>query len=1406
MATVTKTIHVKVVTFDPAQGRLIAVPNAKLLCEDSGFLYDPDLSSGNETCDADGLAQVQVTFDDTKENSLNPFFTITVPSANRDIPSAAPAEKQFHLPDEWVTRHYVNRRIQRISDYTNPNTPLTLFVGLHGHLRVSYSDFDASGKRNPLALPEDTVRIHLADYDDFLWIDFLNPDDTLTGFGFNPKTNRTIPVGEGDQYPYFDTWPTAAYAFDGLPALPKAWIDPPGASVGRLGGGSFEHAGPLAADPHGFLFMADGNAVRRFYPDGTLCETITEWFDGAAVNTFNSPGGLAVDQYRNLFVADTQNNRIVVFALESDNFASGKYAFSLTVGRAGANPGEFNKPIGVAVVPNRIVDGDELLAVADSGNKRVQVFNIDLSNISRSNRAAGVPRIRVNLFTSFGAASAGVGQFTEPVGVAADRKRRLFVCDRALHRVSRWKLDGAGLSYIHEVAWEKAGGGSGGGNREFNTPEAIAIDTKNNYVYVAERANNRVQRLDAESGDHMMHWLHNFAPALANPFTPTSVAVDARGEAYLADTANHRVLRGTVFDANGVRLADSLIPNIVGAAWTPRSEAGHMNKPGYVYFGRDGKLWVSDSGNNRVLLFERNPAGELAAAAGPPSTGLASPVGSLSNPVGIVADADGNLFVVDSDNNRIRKYNSALAYQADLGQGTAGPGPDQFNHPRGIAIAQRTEPILYVADRGNNRVQILKRDGTFTGALSAYGTNSLSAPEDVAVDSRGNLYVADTGNSKIVQFDASNAFVRAIAVTLPSSVPAFRSEFSGISIDDSDKLIVTDRSRNLVIKMEADGTLLAFWDMKALLSQTTSPPVPNNPFYYPELARQIVFDLPSRAVVDSRGLMAVADTGHDQVRLLRIHTDLNVNLFDLGEGLPDISFRAVTKADWTAELGLKLNVGDVSIFDDSHDFITDPISDFALDEYEDNHLIGAARHSNAAINVMKVVRSVQRWYQHHSRKAEEKLRWGTASNKQKLNVDLQDGGTYQLLDVNLGNEESGSPHGRGADAWDDSVAAHEMSHWVFFTSTSPYPLLPLNPATWVSLGVDHGIGRLTSHNLTLSEGWAEYVETFWGAEYGSTDRIRGFAMTGNESLTFLGETGALKNPRYLFGGTKSNVLPDFSDPGRALQNEGYFANALYQLHHALTDPEVMFADASSYWYQYNANITDEESQRFSDIIWKSLDRFSNDPPFFDKASEVFLKALLDQAYLRQPAFAQTVQTIFELNNLLTPVIIITEGTSDSAPGANVGDSMQTSELQTKSLIVQVKDATNRPLPGYNLNFDVSGSTDFDFRPAAAGPAAKHGRVPATGLNRATNANGIVNIVFEAPPGSRNTSQTMLVTYQPDFDTDETFAPPERADDKETTLRKLYLYELRAAAKIWAGAGTNFGAKISKTLRFDIKAS
>ena len=129
-------------------------------------------------------------------------------------------------------------------------------------------------------------------------------------------------------------------------------------------------------------------------------------------------------------------------------------------------------------------------------------------------------------------------------------------------------------------------------------------------------------------------------------------------------------------------------------------------------------------------------------------------------------------------------------------------------------------------------------------------------------------YIADTGNDRIVQFDPSDNFVRAITVTAHGL--SF-SEPCGVSIDDENKLIVTDRSQNMVFRVEADGTLLAFWDMQGLLHAGCGWRTRQ---YYPELAGLLKFASPTRAVVNPRGLLAVADTGHDRVRLVSIHTTL----------------------------------------------------------------------------------------------------------------------------------------------------------------------------------------------------------------------------------------------------------------------------------------------------------------------------------------------------------------------------------------------------------------------------------------------------------------------------------------------------------------------------------------------------
>lgn len=1406
MADVTKNIHVKVQTFDPLQGQMIPVRNARVLVEHSSWLWDPDMSSGNDITNNDGDVEISITYSEDDENSLNPYLTVTIPETERTVPSGAAADRQFELPDDWETRHYIKRRIPNIVAHEDSNNPLVIFVGLHSRLRLSYTDFDSSGARNPMALPEDTVRVHLSDYDEFLWIDWLNPDDTLKGKGANPKQSRIISVGDQEEYPYFDVWPTAPHVLDGVASAPHAWTDPPGAPVSSIGGGSFANVGQVATDPNGMVFMIDGNSVRRFYPDGTLCETIDSWTVGVANHTFNAPAGLAIDQYRNLYVSDTGNNRIAIFRFDYQDGGTGLCTHVRSVGTLGAGLLNFNGPRGLCVVPNRVVDGEELLAVADPGNHRVQVFRITIPS-GGSIRTNGAVRPNLAHLTQFGAPTGGsaanattpvAAEMWEPVGVSSSRDRKLYTCDRSWHRVSRWAPDSASAptSYAHEQDWEKAGGMSGAGNREFDTPEAVAVDSKNMYVYVAESGNNRVQRLDANTGGHLVNWL---APQLPTGVSPLSVATDLRGEVFVADSGNNRVIRGTVFDASGATIADATVPTNVGSPWEPVTETAHMLNPRYVTYGLEGRLWVSDSGNNRVLSYSRKASGELELHADRITA-------DLDNPTGIAVAPDGVVFVADSGNHRVRSYSAAMAFQTDSGTGSAGSGDNEYDDPRGVAFVDRGGGLaLYVADRNNDRVKVVQSDGTISHITTA-GTTNLDKPEDVAFDSNGDLFVADTDNNRILRFNHENNFVRVISVTGHGQALA---KPSGVSVDDEDRLIVTSRQQNMVYLVKVDPSettsgdeLIAYWDMLGLVRQRAS----TNVEYHPDLARLLKLDAPTRAVVDEHGMMAIADTGHSRIRLMRVFTNLNVNLFDLGEDLPDISFRAKPEADWKSDLGLKVDVDSFG----NIDFSTSPDDDFSDDAFKKGYIFGS-NHLNTGVNALKVIRQAQRWLIHLTRTDETEFQWGPASGtNRELEANFQRAtGSFRPWDEDefyLGIDASG----RGPDAWDDSVVVHEMTHWI--TEKASRPRIP-----FARRGGQHFLNQIGNQNLAFNEGFADFTMLFWGNHFGSTDRMRGLPLVGGGSLVNLATYNAAGNATsraYLFGGTTTSATPNWSTPGNGVSNESYVSNALWQIHHCLAGAELMFADAPNFWHFFNTELNVDQSGRFVNVIWKSLRLFPNDPTpqQFQAGCDQYFKQLQGQVNSEYPNYAQTVTSLLELNNMAMPVITITEGESDSAAGTALADTFNATVGTQKHVIIRATDVAGRTLRGYNLRINVSTGNVAHYKlRGGAGPTRRHGAPtpsapPATDQYRATNADGIVNLIVEPLAGSEGNTETVNISYQPDFDNDETFEPPERADNRETTLRKLYLYELRAANKTWSGSGNNFGSIVTKTLTVNVQAS
>ncbi|MGH9909754.1 MAG: Ig-like domain-containing protein, partial [Nitrososphaerales archaeon] len=137
--------------------------------------------------------------------------------------------------------------------------------------------------------------------------------------------------------------------------------------------------------------------------------------------------------------------------------------------------------------------------------------------------------------------------------------------------------------------------------------------------------------------------------------------------------------------------------------------------------------------------------------------GLGSGDGEFASPRDLAVDAFGNLYVVDTGNNRIQKFASNGNF--DTKWGSYGSGKEQFSFPRGIAVD--SSGFVYVADTLNSRIQKFDSEGGFEKNWGSFGTNNgqFKSTGDVAVDSSGFVYVVDSVNNRIQKFDSSGNFV-----------------------------------------------------------------------------------------------------------------------------------------------------------------------------------------------------------------------------------------------------------------------------------------------------------------------------------------------------------------------------------------------------------------------------------------------------------------------------------------------------------------------------------------------------------------------------------------------------------------------------------------------------------------------
>ena len=286
---------------------------------------------------------------------------------------------------------------------------------------------------------------------------------------------------------------------------------------------------------------------------------------------------------------------------------------------------------------------------------------------------------------------------------------------------------------------------------QFNHPRGVAVGPEGN-IYVVDSDNHRVQVFDA-GGAFLREWGSQCNLAVEQSCTdldgvgpmsygdgqfqePWGIAVGDDGRVYVADTWNHRV---QVFDSDGTFL------NKWGAYGQTSGDSEFLYGPRDLALDAQGRVFVTDTGNKRIMVYDQD--GYYLHQWG--SEGILP--GSFSEPVGIDVDSEGNIYVADTWNQRIQVFDRDFAFLHEWPV-DAWYGQSVVNKPY---LAVDAESRVYITDPEGYLVAVYSSDGELLATFGRYGfdENSFSLPTGIEVDAEGYIYVTDTDGQRTIMFE-----------------------------------------------------------------------------------------------------------------------------------------------------------------------------------------------------------------------------------------------------------------------------------------------------------------------------------------------------------------------------------------------------------------------------------------------------------------------------------------------------------------------------------------------------------------------------------------------------------------------------------------------------------------------------
>ncbi len=348
--------------------------------------------------------------------------------------------------------------------------------------------------------------------------------------------------------------------------------------------------------------------------------------------------------------------------------------------------------------------------------------------------------------------------------------------------------------------------------RSLNQPGGVAIDPTTGKVFVADTGNNRVLRyanLDSlgtgapaeavigQTGVALGEPNQGGSPGLTTLSGPAQVSVDAAGTLWVADAGNNRVLGFAFASAVATGAPAQIVfgqPNFNSVAAPNPPTANSLSQPGAAWADNGNRLWIVDTGNNRVLRLD-NLSGLVAVTFnGAPANGVLGQADFVSNavkknrygfrtPAGVAIDSAGRLWVSDSENNRVLRFDAAAS-----------------------------------ASNGHAATRVLGQKN-FTTTSPARGGGGMDAPAGIFIDHAGNLWVTDRANDRVLRFDNAGRLANGADADAVIGQPDFTSARRGVSnrmIDILRGNMVVDLDNRLWLPDDHNNRVLRFTPLPIL--------------------------------------------------------------------------------------------------------------------------------------------------------------------------------------------------------------------------------------------------------------------------------------------------------------------------------------------------------------------------------------------------------------------------------------------------------------------------------------------------------------------------------------------------------------------------------------------------------------